>query len=132
MLSVSSRMRIFAAVEAVDFRKGFDGLVQIVRDVFVEDPFGGDLFCFFNRRRDRVKILVWDKNGFWLHYKRLERGTFERVDGRGARVEIERAQMSMLLEGIDTKRSRFRRHFSREVRMASRADHDVRSARSAE
>lgn len=88
MLSLSSRVRIFAAVEPVDFRKGFDGLVQIVRDVFVEDPFAGHMFCFFNRRRDRVKILAWDRNGFWLHYKRLERGTFERFGGRGARVEI--------------------------------------------
>lgn len=120
MLSLSPRVRIFAAVEPVDFRKGFDRLVQVVRDEFGEDPFAGDLFCFFNRRRDRVKVLVWDRNGFWLHCKRLERGTFERLVGRGAKVEIERAQMSMLLEGIDTKFSRFRRHFSREVRICGR------------
>lgn len=120
MLSISSRLRIFAAVESIDFRKGFDGLVQIVRDRFHQDPFSGDLFCFFNRRRDRVKVLVWDRNGFWLHYKRLERGTFERLEGRGEKLEIERAQMSMLLEGIDTKKSRFRRHFSRDVRIAAR------------
>jgi transposase len=120
MLSLSPRVRIFAAVEPVDFRKGFDRLVQVVRDEFGEDPFAGDLFCFFNRRRDRVKVLVWDRNGFWLHCKRLERGTFERLAGRGAKVEIERAQMSMLLEGIDTKFTRFRRHFSRDVRICER------------
>jgi len=97
----------------------------------VGDPFGGDVFCFFNRRRDRVKLLVWDANGFWMHYKRLERGTFERVEGRGRRVEIDRARMSMLLEGIDTKRSRFRRHFSRAVRIDRRAD-DGERARIAE
>lgn len=131
MLSLGPRQRILAAVEAVDFRKGFDGLVGLVRDGFGEDPFAGDLFCFFNRRRDRVKILVWDRNGFWLHYKRLERGTFERVDGRGRRVEIDRARMSMLLEGIDTKSSRFRRHFTRDVRISSR-DADRGSARVAE
>ncbi|MFM7298276.1 MAG: IS66 family insertion sequence element accessory protein TnpB, partial [Planctomycetota bacterium] len=91
MLSLSPRVRIFAAVEPVDFRKGFDRLVQVVRDECGEDPFAGDLFCFFNRRRDRVKVLVWDRNGFWLHRKRLERGTFERLAGRGAKVEIERA-----------------------------------------
>lgn len=67
-----------------------------------------------------MKVLVWDRNGFWLHYKRRERGTFERLKGRGEKFEIERAQMSMLLEGIDTKMSRFRRHFSRDVRMAAR------------
>ena len=120
MLSLSPRVRIFAAVEPVDFRKGLDRLVQVVRDECGEDPFAGDLFCFFNRRRDRVKVLVWDRNGFWLHRKRLERGTFERLAGRGAKVEIERAQMSMLLEGIDTNFSRFRRHFSRDVRSSVR------------
>lgn len=122
MLSLSTRVRIFAATEPIDFRKGFDGLVQIVRDGFGEDPFAGDLFCFFNRRRDRVKVLVWDRNGFWLHYKRLERGTFERVDGSSKRIEIDRARMSMLLEGIDTKSTRFRRHFARDVRIGDRDD----------
>jgi transposase len=57
MLSLSTRVRIFAATEPIEFRKGFDGLVQIVRDTFGEDPFAGDLFCFFNSRRDRVKVL---------------------------------------------------------------------------
>ena len=131
MLTLPSRVRIFAATEPIDFRKGFDGLVQIVRDGFKEDPFGGDLFCFFNRRRDRVKLLVWDRNGFWLHCKRLERGTFERLRGHGARVEIDRAQMSMLLEGIDTRKSSFRHHFPRDVRIQSR-DEDHGSARAAE
>lgn len=130
MLSLSPRVRIFAACEAVDFRKGFDGLVQLVRDGFRDDPFTGDLFCFFNRRRDRVKILAWDRNGFWLCCKRLERGTFESIAGRGARVELDRAQMSMLLEGIDTKSSRFRRHFSRDVRITPR-DADGERARAA-
>ncbi len=120
MLSLSPRVRIFAAVEPVDFREGFDRVVQVVRDEFGEDPFAGDLFCFFNRRRDRVKVLVWDRNGFWLHCKRLERGTFERLEGRGPRVEIERAQMSMLLERIDTKSTRLRRHFSRDLRICAR------------
>ncbi len=122
MLSISSRERILAATVPVDFRKGFDGLVAIVREAFGEDPFTGTLFCFFNRRRDRVKMLVWDKNGFWLFYKRLERGTFERIDGSAPRVEIDRAQMSMLLEGIDTKKSQFRRYFARDVRICSRDD----------
>ena len=131
MLTIHSRVRIVAAVEPVDFRKGFDGLVQIVRDGFREDPFGADLFCFFNRRRDRVKVLVWDRNGFWLHYKRLERGTFERLQGRGVRIEIDRAQMSMLLEGIDTRESSVRRHFRRDVRIECR-DTDHGSARTSQ
>jgi len=132
MLIVHTRQRIVAATTPIDFRKGFDGLVQIVRDGFHEDPFTGDLFCFFNRRRDRVKVLVWDRNGFWLHYKRLERGTFERLDGRATNIEIDRAKMSLLLEGIDTKSSRFRRHFARDVRIQSRGGDDRDSARVAE
>lgn len=128
MLSLSPRMRVFAAAQSIDFRKGFDGLVQIVRDRFELDPFGGDYFVFFNRRRDRVKLLVWDKNGFWLFYKRLERGTFERVDGRGPRVEIDRAQLAMLLEGIDLKRGKIRQHFADDIRVRARDDHESERA----
>ncbi|MCY2961746.1 MAG: IS66 family insertion sequence element accessory protein TnpB [Planctomycetota bacterium] len=128
MLSLSTRVRIFAATEPIDFRKGFDGLVQIVRDGFGEDPFAGDLFCFFNRRRDRVKVLVWDRNGFWLHYKRLERGTFERIEGGSKRIELDRARMAMLLEGIDTKSTRFRRCFARDVRIGDRDDRRDRTS----
>jgi len=124
MLTLGPSRRIFAATGPIDFRKGFDGLVAIVRDRFREDPFAGDLFCFFNRRRDRVKVLVWDRNGFWLHYKRLERGTFERIVGDGDRAQIERAQLSMLLDGIATKDTKFRKHFAREVRICHRDDHD--------
>jgi len=124
MLTLAPSCRVFAATKPVDFRKGFDGLVSIVRERFREDPFTGDLFCFFNRRRDRVKVLVWDRNGFWLHYKRLERGTFERLVGDGERALIERAQLSMLLEGIATKDTKFRKHFAREVRIGERVDRD--------
>lgn len=130
MISLSPRVAIHAAVEPVDFRKGFDGLVAIVRDEWSQDPFGGALFVFFNRRRDRIKVLVWDSNGFWLHYKRLEQGTFEKLSGRGARVELDRAQLAMLLEGLDTRASRFRKHFAREVRCPARG-HDGQHARAA-
>jgi transposase len=128
VISLSPRVSIHAAIEPVDFRKGFDGLVAIVRDAWSQDPFGGVVFCFFNRWRDRVKLLVWDSNGFWLLYKRLERGTCQKLSGRGARVELDRAQLSMLLEGLDTTRMRFRKHFSREARPHAR-DHDGGRAR---
>jgi transposase len=129
MLSLPSSVRVFAARERVDFRKGFDGLCAIVRDQFGDDPLSGHLYLFFNRRGNRIKILVWDKNGFWLFYKRLERGVFERVEGGGARIEIDRAHLSMLLDGVDTKSSRFFRHFVRDVRIAPRAgDERARAA----
>lgn len=125
MLSLPPSVRIFAAREVVDFRKGFDGLCAIVRDDFGDDPFSGHFFLFFNRRRDRVKVLFWDRNGFWLFYKRLERGTFERIEARGVRVEIDRARLAMLLEGIDAKRSKFRQHFTRDVRIHARGANDA-------
>lgn len=84
MLSLPASVRIFAACARVDFRKGFDGLVQIVRDHFGDDPLSGHLYLFFNARRNRLKILVWDRNGFWLFYKRLEQGTFEELHGSGS------------------------------------------------
>jgi transposase len=112
VLSLPAAIRIFLGVGAVDFRKAHDGLLAIVRDRFGEDPFEGSLFVFFNRRRDRIKLLLWDRNGFWLFYKRLERGTFHfEVSPGEKRVELRRAQLAMILEGIDLNRGKFRRHF---------------------
>lgn len=122
MLSLPSSIRVFAARERVDFRKGFDGLCAIVRDHFGDNPLSGHLYVFFNARRNRIKILVWDRNGFWLFYKRLERGVFERIEGTSRRIEIDRATLAMLLDGIDTKKSRFRKHFVQDVRLVSRGD----------
>lgn len=113
MLSLPAQVRIFAATASVDFRKAHDGLVALVRDTFGHDPFGGALFVFFNKRRDGVKLLLWDHNGFWLFYKRLECGTFRVLDGSGsATLLIDRAELSMLLEGIDLKASKRRAHFA--------------------
>jgi hypothetical protein len=71
-----------------------------------------------------VKVLAWDENGFWLHSKRLERGTFGvlEVEGRGThpRVAVDRAELSMLLEGIDRRSAKFRKHFVRHVRLTAR------------
>lgn len=128
MLSLSSSVRVFAAREHVDFRKGIDGLHAIVRDQFGEDALTGNVFLFFNARRDRVKILVWDRNGFWLLLKRLERGKFQRLDGVSAKLEIDRARLAMLLDGIDTRNSSFYRYSVRDVRIGARDD-DAKRAR---
>lgn len=124
MLSLPPTVRLFLARDAVDARKGIDGLCQVVRDVFRDDPFEGGHFLFFNRRRNRLKILVWDSNGFWLAAKRLEKGTFGVLDlarrSGAARVEIDRAELAMLLEGIERSSARFRKHFSRDARPTRR------------
>lgn len=115
MLSLGGSHRVYVCARAVDFRKAHDGLCAIVRDQFHDDPFTGDVFVFHNAARDRIKLLVWDRNGFWLCYKRLEQGTFPiAVSSEGARVEIERAQLAMLLEGLEWRSARkFSRYTSR-------------------
>jgi transposase len=104
VLSLGGSARIYLCRTPVDFRKAHDGLCALVRDEFRDDPFSGDVFVFHNGARDRVKLLVWDRNGFWLLYKRLEKGTFPfGIAGEGTRVEIDRAQLAMLLDGIAWK-----------------------------
>jgi transposase len=106
VLSLPSTVRIFLAVEPADMRKGFDGLAQLVRERVAEDPLSGHFFVFRNRRRDRVKILYWDRDGFALWYKRLEKGVFRFPEAKNGRVEVTPAEMAAVLEGIDLSRAR--------------------------
>ena len=125
MLSLPSQVSIYACTSPVDFRKQHDGLVAIVRSEMGANALDGSLFAFFNRRRDRIKLLLWDRNGFWLFYKRLERGTFERLRDVGSeRLRITRAELSMLLDGIDVSMSKKRKHFAEEVSIVRRGRRD--------
>lgn len=76
MIQITPQMRILVAVEAVDFRRGIDGLARVCREALGADPYSGALFVFRNRRGTAVKILVYDTQGFWLCHKRLSRGRF--------------------------------------------------------
>ena len=76
MIQVTPQMRILVAVEAADFRKGIDGLARVCKEALKQDPFGGAVFVFRNRRATAVKVLVYDGQGFWLCHKRLSRGRF--------------------------------------------------------
>ena len=105
-MSLLSPLRIFLATEPADMRKGFDGLSLLVRERIAQDPLSGHLFVFHNKRRDRVKILYWDKDGFALWYKRLEKGTFRFPEAKDGRVEVTPAEMAAVLEGIDLSRAR--------------------------
>lgn len=122
MLILAPSVRVFVSRASVDFRRGIDGLCGIVRESFDTDPLSGHWFVFLNKRANRLRILVWDRNGFWLATKRLERGTFERFQGCGATLEIDRAQLAMLLDGIDVKKSKSRCNFASVVRIESRDD----------
>jgi transposase len=121
VLAISASTRIFLCREAVDFRKAHDGLVAVIREQLGEDVFAGGIFVFLNKRRDRIKLLEWDHNGLWLHYKRLEKGTFKWVaTGASCKVLMSRADLSMLLEGIDLKAGRIRPHFTDVIRIDGR------------
>jgi transposase len=100
--------RIWLAAEATDMRCGFDRLAERVRAVIGQDPLSGQLFVFRSRRGDRLKILVWDRDGFLLWYKRLEAGVFKlpRVEAGARSVELRASELAMVLEGIDVSRLR--------------------------
>jgi len=104
MLSLPAAVRIFVCRGTTDLRRSFDRLSATVTDVLRRDPFSGHLFVFFNRRKDRVKILVWERGGFWLLYKRLETGTFAAVEAE----ELTGRELFLLLEGIEVVRERER------------------------
>jgi transposase len=105
VLLLPSSVRIFLAIEPVDLRKSIDGLAALVRGEG-HDVYSGHLYVFAGRRRDRAKILVWDRGGFVLYYKRLEAGRFRwPVILDGAReVELDGTGLAMLLDGIDVGR----------------------------
>jgi transposase len=104
MITLPSGTRIWLAAGATDMRRGFDGLAALVQLQLSEDPFSGQLFVFRGRRGDRVKILWWDGDGLCLFAKRLERGRFTWPQATQGAVALTRAQLSMLLEGIDWRR----------------------------
>lgn len=92
--------RIFAYAKPTDMRKSFRGLLALVQQVFVDqDPYSGALFLFVNRKANYVKILVWDRTGFVLYAKKLERGRFS-IPGSGDRSELSEKALRFILDGI--------------------------------
>ena len=111
MLSFSSRQRYFLYRQPTDMRKGFNGLSGLVRQHLDHELLSGDAFIFLNKRRDRVKILVWDRTGFVVWYKVLERGTFERPAADKDSLELSWTDIQLLLEGIDIKSVKRRKRY---------------------
>jgi transposase len=112
VLTLPATVRIYVAAEPVDLRKGFDGLAAATRQLIREDPLSGHLFVFINRRRDRLKVLVWERSGYLLLYKRLERGRFQlplspAVGDR--HVEMGATDLALMMEGIDLRGARRRK-----------------------
>jgi transposase len=113
MLSLSYNTRIYVHVPPTDMRKSFDGLTGLVRQAFQVNPLDGSWFLFFNRRRDRVKILYFDGDGWALWYKRLESGTFEPLRGDGTTLELDATQLALLLRGVTLATAQRRKRFAR-------------------
>lgn len=103
MLSLPLTVRIFLCTHHVDLRKSFDGLAQLVREFLHADPMNGHLFVFRNKRADRLKLLYWDRDGYMIVYKRLEKGSFRfpSPSGDDQGVEIRAADLTMILDGVD-------------------------------
>ena len=123
MLSESGSGPVYLACGATDMRKSIDGLAALVQYSFALDPFSDAWFVFCNRGRDKLKLLRWDNNGFWLYYRRLESGRFEwpsRSDSSGAGgalppgsgrkpITISRRQLAWLLDGLSMEQGRAHR-----------------------
>ena len=111
VLGLPPSVRIYFATELVDMRNGVDGLRAVVEQVLKKSPDEGHLFVFIGKSKDKLKILFWDRNGYVVYFKRLERGRFQlpAVDDKRTKVEMEPAQLAMLLDGIDLNAKRLAR-----------------------
>ena len=124
MISLPASVRVFLHTPPTDLRKGFDALCGLVTTAFGQDPTSGHLFLFVNRRRDRIKILYWDRDGLAIWYKRLESpGTFQipAVPTQAASIEMTSTQLSLILSGIDLKSARQRKRYQRTAPAAEKS-----------
>jgi transposase len=113
VLTISPAVRVYVATGTTDLRRSIDGLAALVRERFDLDPLSGHLFLFRNRRGDRLKILAWDQGGFWVLYKRLERGTFAWPAEEDGTVTMRSSDLLLLLAGVDLAHTRRRRWYER-------------------
>lgn|SRR3990167_728010 len=121
MFNLSPSVRIFVSTKPVDMRRGFDGLFGLVQNLTGQDPYSGHLFLFRSQRGNLIKLLWWDIDGIAIFAKRLEVGTFcfpdvRFIDGQYEPIEIERGDLLMLLEGIDTGSVKRLKRYRRESR----------------
>ncbi len=117
MLNLSSTLPIHLCCTPTDMRKNFDGLCGIITGSFRKDPLRDGLFVFVNKRRDRMKLIVWDRHGYWLLYKRLEAGRFQMPPSdtdsilpEALRITYE--QLLLIIEGIDLQSVRRRKRYA--------------------
>lgn len=115
MLSFLAGTQVFLAAGSTDLRKSFDTLAGVVRQQLGRDPLSGHLFVFCNRRHNRIKLLFWDQNGWWLCSKRLEEGTFAWPETTTAtEVALSAQELALLLGGLDLRKVRKRQWYGRQ------------------
>jgi transposase len=110
-----SDVRIFVCLTPIKMQFSFDTLMGLAQEIFDQDPLSGHLFLFFNRKRDRIKILFWDVDGFCIWYKRLEVGAFQlpmATEGDQG-IELNSRQLNQLLDGLNLRNGRRRRRYRR-------------------
>lgn len=118
---LSAAVRVFLCTQPTDMRKSFDGLQGLVHQYLGQDPLSGHLFLFLNRRRDRLKLLWWDRDGLVIFYKRLEAGTFQQLNPAAcagprsgeAGIELSVTELGLLLSGVDLASARRRKRYAR-------------------
>lgn len=112
MFSLHAQQKYYLYTEATDMRKGFNGLSGLVRNKLGQNPLSGTVFIFLNRRKDRMKLLVWESGGFVLYYKLLESGTFQLPQVQDQSAAISWHQLMLITEGVELssvkKRKRYR------------------------
>jgi transposase len=117
MLSLPPTVRIYLAAQPTDLRKSFDSLAAVVREGLGSDPLSGDIFVFRNKAADRIKLLIWEEDGYAIWYKRLEAGCYRFPSAPESlpRVEIRAADLVMLLAGVDLASVRRGKRYHRPV-----------------
>lgn len=122
MFLLSPQTKVFLARQATDMRKSFRGLMVLTESILQHDPASGHLFVFVNRRCDMLKILHWDGSGYWIWFRRLERGSFQLpadvADSTRGHVELTSLQLSLILDGIDLRSARQRLRFQQPTTQA--------------
>ena len=117
ILATSRGVRVYAYPEAVDLRKGYDGLFGLVKQGLRRDPLSGELYLFVNKRRDSCKVLVWDGTGLWILTKRLEKGAFSwpknLAEGQ-TKLSLAPQALAMLTDGVDLRGAQLRPWYERE------------------
>jgi len=112
MLSFPSAVKIYLCQQATDMRQSFDSLAMRVQCVIQQDPLSGYLFVFRNKRGNALKLLYWDRDGYAIWYKRLEKGTFNIPVNMPGDYQLEHHQLSMMLEGLDFTKIQRKKRFS--------------------